>query len=223
MIQKEFKEPIFEFVKQVSDLEEVVSITLFGSVAKGEATSMSDIDFLVIVSNMKIEKNIINMANEVNDKYNKKLQVIVKTEKLEGLDSSMIEDISKDGILLYGLPIKVKQKDLELEPYLLAIYSLAELPQNEKMKFKRAFFGSESVFKGKAKRYRTVQEGLLKMYNGARLGRGAIIFSSKHKEIVKQLEYFKVKFKIFTVYANKYILDWINTFNKSINKNRPIL
>ncbi len=215
MMQKEFKEPIFEFVKQISELEELISITLFGSVAKDEATEQSDIDFLIVVSNMKIEKNIITIANGISDKYNKKFQVIVKTGKLEGLDSSMIEDISKDGVLLYGLPIKVKQKDLELEPYLLAIYSLAELPQSEKMKFKRAFFGSESVFKGK-KKYRTVQEGLLKMCNGAKLGRGAIIFPSKHKEIIRQLEYFKVKFKIFTVYANKNILDWLNTFNNSI-------
>ena len=215
MMQKEFKELIFEFVKQISELEELISITLFGSVAKDEATEQSDIDFLIVVSNMKIEKNIITIANEISDKYNKKFQVIIKTKKLEGLDSSMIEDISKDGVLLYGLPIKVKQKDLELEPYLLAIYSLAELPQSEKMKFKRAFFGSESVFKGK-KKYRTVQEGLLKMCNGAKLGRGAIIFPSKHKEIIRQLEYFKVKFKIFTVYANKNILDWLNTFNNSI-------
>lgn len=215
MIQKEFKEPIFEFIKQVSDLEEVISITLFGSVAKEEATSMSDIDFLVVVSNIKIEKNITKIANEVSDKYNKKFQVIAKTKKLEGLDSSMIEEISKDGILLYGLPIKIKQKDLELEPYLLAIYSLADLPQSEKMKFKRAIFGSESVFKAK-KEYRTVQEGLLKMCNGSRLGRGAIIFPSKRKEIIKQLEYFKVKFKVFTVYANQHILEWLNTFNKSI-------
>jgi len=103
-----------------------------------------------------------------------------------------------------------------LEPYLLAVYSLAELPQNEKMKFKRAFFGSESVFKGKTKEYRTIQEGLLKMYNGARLGRGAIIFPSKHKEIAKQLDYFKVKFKIFTVYANPHILEWLSAFNKSM-------
>ena len=216
MIQKEFKELIFEFVKKISDLEEVNSIALFGSVAKGEATSESDIDFLAIVSNMKIEKNIIKIADEISDKYNKKFQVIVKTKKLEGLDSSMIEGISKDGILLYGSPIKVKQKDLELEPYLLAIYSLADLQQSEKMKFKRAFFGSESVFKTKTKKYRTVQEGLLRMYSGARLGRGAIIFPSKHKEIIKQLGYFKVKFKIFTVYANKHILEWITAFNKSI-------
>lgn len=220
MIQKDFKEPIFEFVKKVSDLDEINSITLFGSVAKDEATLQSDIDFLVIVSNMKIEEKIVEIASETSDKYDKKFQAIVKTKKLEGLDSSMIEDISKNGILLYGLPIKIKQKDLELEPYLLAIYSLADLPQSEKMKFKRAFFGSESVFESKTKKYRTVQEGLLKMCNGARLGRGAIIFSSKNKEVIKQLEYFKIKFKIFTVYANEHILEWINTFNKLIIKKK---
>ncbi|MBI2128610.1 hypothetical protein HYU07_00070 [Candidatus Woesearchaeota archaeon] len=114
------------------------------------------------------------------------------------------------------MPIKLKQRDLELEPHLIAVYSLADLPQSEKMKFKRAFFGSESVFKGKTKKYITLQEGILKMYSGSRLGRGAIIFPSKHKELVKQLEYFKVKFKIFTVYANQHIMEWINTFNETI-------
>jgi len=216
MIKKEFKEAIFEFVKKVSDLDEISSITLFGSVAEGKATIESDIDMLVIVSNMKIEKDITKITNEISDKCNKKFQVITKTKKLGGLDPSMIESISKDGILLYGLPVKVRQKDLELEPYLIAVYSLAGLPQSEKMKFKRAIFGSESVFKGKEKSYRTVQEGILKMYNGARLGRGAIIFSCRHKEIIKQIEYFKIKFKVFTVYADKNILEWISTFNKAV-------
>lgn len=218
MIQKEFKETVFEFVKLVSDLEEVESIILFGSVAKGEAKTDSDIDFLVVVSNMKIERRVIKIANEVSDNFNKKLQTIVKTKKLEGLDPSMIESIATEGILLYGLPIKVGQKDLELEPYAIAIYSLSHLPQSEKMKFKRSIFGSKSVFKGDKKTYKTVQEGLLKMFSGAKLGRGSIIFPSKHKEIVKQLEYFKIKYKTFTVWANKDILEWINTFQKSWSK-----
>ena len=82
MIKKEFKEAIFEFVKKVSDLDEISSITLFGSVAEGKATIESDIDMLVIVSNMKIEKDITKITNEISDKCNKKFQVITKTKKL---------------------------------------------------------------------------------------------------------------------------------------------
>ena len=216
MIQKGFKEAIFELVKEVSGIKQVYSVILFGSVVRGEATSASDIDILIIVSNMKIEKRIIEISKEIGRRYDKRFQVIVKTRKLKGLDPSMIEDIGKDGLLLYGLPVKVKQKDLDLEPYLIAVYSLADLPQAEKMKFRRSIFGSKSVFRDKNKKYVTVQDGILKMYDGARLGRGAIIFPSKRKEIVRQLEYFKVKFKVFTVYCNKDTLGWINTFNRSI-------
>lgn len=215
MIQSEFKESVFEFVKRASDLEKVESITLFGSVATGKAKVDSDIDFLVVVSDQRVGKDLTEIANGLEDKYNKKFQVLIKTKKLEELDPSTIEDISINGILLYGLPLKIKHERLELEPYLVAIYSLAHLPQSEKMKFKRSIFGSESV-SGKTKKYRTVQEGLLKTCGGARLGRGAIIFPSKHKEIIEQLEYFKVKFKVFTVYANLHILEWINAFNESI-------
>lgn len=212
MIQNEFKDAVFEFVKFASDVDWVESIILFGSVAKGDAVATSDIDFLVIVSNMKVEKKVLEIANEIGDKFNKRFQVIVKTKKLSDLDSSMLEIISREGILFYGMPINLKQKDLELEPYTVAIYSLAELPQSEKMKFKRSFFGSKSVFKKDKKIYKTVQEGILKLYNGARLGRGTIIFSPRHKEIINQLKYFKVKFKTFNIYANKQILDWINSF-----------
>ncbi len=218
MIQREFKEIVFEFVKSISDFEEVISIILFGSIVRGDAKTDSDIDFLVVVSNIKSEKDILNKSKEIANKFDKKIQVIVKTKKLEGLDPFMIESISSEGIILYGAPIKVKQKDLELEPYTLAVYSLIDLPQSEKMKFKRSIFGSESVFRGANKTYKTVQEGLLKLCNGAKLGRGAIIFPSKNIELVKQLEYFKVKFRTFIVYANEDILEWINNFNKFIEK-----
>lgn len=220
MIQNEFKQAIFEFVKFVSDLEEITSIILFGSVAKGNAATDSDIDLLVIASNMKVEDKIIKIANEMSGRFNKKFQVVVNTKKLEGLDPSMIESISTEAILLYGLPIKVKQKDLELEPFTLAIYSLTHLPQSEKMKFKRSIFGSESVFKGNKKKYKTTVEGLLKSCNGAKLGRGSIIFPYNHKELIKQMEYFKVKFRTYTVYANNNILEWIDTFNKSTKNNK---
>ena len=50
MIQKEFKNLVFEFAKEVSGLDNVLSVFLYGSVARGEWAKGSDIDILVVIS-----------------------------------------------------------------------------------------------------------------------------------------------------------------------------
>lgn len=213
-MQEKFKDAIFEFIKQVSNLEKINSIILFGSVAKEEATKESDIDFLIIVSGLKTDKDlenkILKISHDVENKFNKKIQVIVKTQNLEDLDHSMIKEISSEGILLYGNPIKIQSKNIELESYSIIIYSLSNLKQSEKMKFKRAMFGSKSVFIGKKKEYKTIQKGFLEEYGGAKLGRGAVILQSIYKKtIIRQFNYFKIKYKIFIIFGDKNLIDWI--------------
>ncbi|MFQ6120633.1 MAG: nucleotidyltransferase domain-containing protein [Methanosarcinales archaeon] len=147
MITEDFKAAIFEFIKKVSSIEGIIRVILFGSVARREATKDSDIDLLVIVSDLKLESEILKITHEVGAKYQKNFQILVKTPILEDLDASTLEEIGKDGILLYGTPIILKTKNLELKPYCIVVYSLTSLTQSDKMKFKRAMFGSKSVFK----------------------------------------------------------------------------
>jgi len=102
-----------DFTKRVSDFaSEVQSIILFGSVARGETTSRSDIDVLVIAPNSEEERfnelmNAVDrLAAEVSGRYPEKLVPIVMMTK--DFEKSMRDkkrfaaDVLKDGIVLFG-------------------------------------------------------------------------------------------------------------------------
>ncbi|HID26521.1 MAG TPA: nucleotidyltransferase domain-containing protein [Methanosarcinales archaeon] len=90
MITEDFKAAIFEFIKEVSSVEGIIRVILFGSVVRGEATKDSDIDLLVMVSNLKLESEILKITHEVEAKYQKNFQILVKTPILDDLDASTL-------------------------------------------------------------------------------------------------------------------------------------
>ena len=76
MIQKEFREVIFEFAKEVSSLNNVNYIFLFGSVAREEADKRSDIDLCVVINNND-KKKISSIALDLEKKYDKNIQLVI--------------------------------------------------------------------------------------------------------------------------------------------------
>lgn len=102
-----------DFTKKVSDFApEVQSIVLFGSVARGQATSRSDIDALVLVPNYgeeqfkKLMDSIDRLAGEVSGRHPTKLApvVMVVRDFEENIKDKkrFATDILKDGIVLFG-------------------------------------------------------------------------------------------------------------------------
>lgn len=74
--QTEFQKPVSEFVDQTlatlsatEDVDEVIGIVLFGSVARGEADRKSDIDVLVVVDGQKtVARRLVNeVASDLQD------------------------------------------------------------------------------------------------------------------------------------------------------------
>ena len=79
MIQKEFKEPIFEFVKRITDFDNIQYVFLFGSVAREEADKKSDIDICVVINDHN-KKKISETALDLEKAYNKNT-LLQKTKK----------------------------------------------------------------------------------------------------------------------------------------------
>lgn len=68
--QGEFHQPIQAFLQQVQDeLDELVGVVLFGSVARGEADRASDIDLLVIVDEDRTaaRRTVQSVVSELED------------------------------------------------------------------------------------------------------------------------------------------------------------
>lgn len=75
----------------------VTSLSLFGSYARGEATSESDVDFYIDKGNIKGLLDFIGFIQDLEEKLQCHVDVVTTTIE----DKKFIEAIKKDGVLLY--------------------------------------------------------------------------------------------------------------------------
>ena len=193
MIQKEFRELVFEFAKEASGLDNVLHVFLFGSVARGDADKRSDIDLCVITDDDN-KKRISSIALDLEKKYDKSIQLVI-SRRFTNLDDYFILQLFKESILLYGKSPLVKIKSLNFQGYALFSFSLENLDQSDKMKIKRILYGYSTIKKGK-KIYKSFSKGLVAESNGISAGRGAVLMPLEKARIIEDIfNSRKVKFE----------------------------
>ncbi|MFQ6063436.1 MAG: nucleotidyltransferase family protein, partial [Methanosarcinales archaeon] len=130
---------VFEFAKQASKFK-VAYIFLFGSVAREEEDKRSDVDLLVVfetkknVEDLKDKKKVSNLALDLEKKYDKNLQIVFTNKNFDGLDSYFLQQVLREGILLYANSFPIQIKNFKLESYSLISYSLKNLSKPDKMR-----------------------------------------------------------------------------------------
>ena len=202
MIQEEFKDLIFKFARYAS-VNEAAYIFLFGSVAKGDADRRSDIDILVILDtydkdfeDMEAKTRISELALTLEKEYDRGIQVVFTNKNYEGLDEHFIEEVMKEGILLYAKSPSVVIHGLELEHYAMIIFSLEKLTAKDKMKVKRALYGQKTRKIVKDKTYESAKTGIVQSLQGMRIGPGAVLLPQKNvTDFENVLKKFKLTFK----------------------------
>lgn len=207
MIQDDFKEVLFKFVREAC-VEDVANIFVFGSVAKGTADNRSDIDLLVIfdtesedIDRLEAKNRISELALSLEREYERALQIIFSNKRLNGLERYFIEKVFNEGILLYSKSPRIAIKGLEMESYGLFLYQVNNLDIKERLKVKRVLFGYKTSKKVKGRVYRTEKEGLVAEVGGCRLNSGTIVIPKKNtKRIEEALKEFRVKYKIVDIW-----------------------
>lgn len=191
MIQEEFKDLIFKFARHAS-VKGVACIFLFGSVAKGDADRRSDVDLLIVLDTyssnyeeMDVKAKISQLALTLEKEYDRRIQVIFTNKNYDGLDGYFIENVLKEGTLLYSNSPYVRIKGLDAEPYSMILYSLGNLNPREKMKVKRLIHGNRTRKTLKGKVYENEKIGLVQQLQGIRIGAGAIGIPQKSVKIVE--------------------------------------
>jgi predicted nucleotidyltransferase len=199
-MQEQFQGIVFEFVKQVSSIPKIYGIFIFGSVAKGEADARSDVDFLVILDtqqdpNLLNERNIVsNIALDLEKKFNKDIQLVFSNINFDGLDGHFIEEILREGIILFGRAPLIVDKKLGFSPYSLIHYRLTNLSKSDKMKVKRALYGYQTKTHYKGKAYTSYMKGLVSELNGKRTGIASILIPHrKERPVLDTLERFNAR------------------------------
>lgn len=203
-MQKKFRDLVYDFAKEAADVEGVVQIILFGSVAKEEADERSDVDFFIVLDkkNKKIQKLVQDIAYDVEKKHNRTVQLTFSGRSLEGIDASFLEDVFGHGIVVFSRETALTIRGLKLDPLAVFSFSLKNLSQADKMRVKRALYGGESSSRYKKKVYKTQMAGLISKEN--KLGRGSLIVErSKSRTIEELFKRFGLNYKKTEIWASR--------------------
>ena len=176
------------------DKGKIDKIILFGSVARGEADSDSDIDlFIETVNNVNIEKFVKKIKGEFFSSTKFKnywelkgisndIKIIAgRVDKWKNIKNSIISN----GILLYG-----KYESTPRDAVHKTIFSWEKIkPESKRVLLFKRLFG----YKAEKKEY----AGLLNKYSGEKLSKGSIIVPAKYSAVfMKLFREMKVTIKI---------------------------
>jgi len=177
-----------KIVKELSKIEDIRIIVLYGSFAREEDTSRSDIDLLILTTQTKTQEEVQNQVIELESEIGRTIQPTVRTiNGLQRTDSGLLQNIFEEGkILFLREPAEIPSALLlQQKPYLIYSFKISNLNQKEKAKFNRSLY--EQVRKG----YK--YKGLLNELGGKKLSSGCVIVPHSQKE---KIEKFFKKFNI---------------------------
>ena len=89
-----------EYIKQFCDKNGISEMSVFGSVARGEADEKSDIDLLVEFSKPISLFGLVHLQNELEDHFDKKVDLVTKN----GISKYIKDRVLKEAKVLYAQP-----------------------------------------------------------------------------------------------------------------------
>ena len=196
-MNENLKEAI-DFANKVKGIKGILQIILFGSVARGEDTLKSDIDIAVIHNH----KDKFELMKEANKYKTENIQTTFININELSKESELTGALSGEGLLLYGRPIIIKEKKLDLNAKTLIAYSLADLPQTEKVKVNRALYGTVSKSSFQGKKYKTETKGLANEPGIEKISKGVLLVKrEKAHKVINMLKRFNVKVREIPVWG----------------------
>lgn len=191
-----FKEAV-DFSSKIKDFKDIISIILFGSVARDEATVESDVDIAIIYS--KKDNEIVRKINTIKPEEFQLIHLSIEELKEE---PTLIGALSGEGILLYGRPIAVLLDDVELKSKMIIAYDTSKLDQNARSKLNRALYGGKSTYFKDNKKETKFYQGIVDTIRAEKIGKSVLMIDRKnYPEITKTLKRFHAKWKEIPVWT----------------------
>ena len=185
-----------KIAKEISKIEDVKAVILYGSLAREEFTSRSDVDLFILTTEDKTQKEIHDKVIELESEIGRNIQPTIRTiVELQKTDTGLLQNIFQEGKILYlrepsDIPSAIL---LQQKPYLIYSFQISSLLQKEKARFNR------QLYEQTRKEYK--YKGLLQEIGGQKLSAGCVMIPYEQKEkIEKFFKKFKVKFEELKVW-----------------------
>ncbi len=89
----------------LSVFPEIEKVVLFGSRARGDFNGSSDMDILIVITDIQIKNRVISALHDIELEYDVPLSPVIFTSREyeinKKLKSGFIENIEREGIVLY--------------------------------------------------------------------------------------------------------------------------
>ncbi len=193
---------IEEAVKALGKKKEVISVILYGSVARGVCVpGKSDIDLYVIVDDSfgKISLNAYkDIEATIGSLFNIPLQIEVQKLKIDEQDQSLLLKTGYDGIVLFNRGTIIASKNvIGLRPYNLIEFSTINCSKVERVKLSRKLNGYRQKIDGKIFEHKGLLDN--KIIYGS--GKGIIIVRyDKLDEFILLLREHDAKYRIVDMF-----------------------
>jgi len=185
-----------KIAKELSKIEDVKAIILYGSLAREEFTSRSDVDLFILTTEDKTQKEIHDKVIELESEIGRNIQPTIRTiVELQKTDTGLLQNIFQEGKILYlrepsDIPSAIL---LQQKPYLIYSFQISSLLQKEKVRFNRQLY--EQTREG----YK--YKGFLQEIGGQKLSAGCVMIPYEQKEKIEEFfKKFKVKFEQLKVW-----------------------
>ena len=96
-----------KIAKKLSEIEDVKAVILYGSLARDEYTSRSDIDLFILTTKSETQDLIHNKIIELENETGRNIQPTIRTlNELHKTDTGLLQNIFQEGkiCLLYTSP-----------------------------------------------------------------------------------------------------------------------
>ena len=185
-----------KIAKKLSGIEDVKAVILYGSLARGEFTSRSDIDLFILTTDDKTQKEVEDKVIELESAIGRNIQPTIRTvAELQKTDTGLLQNIFQEGKVLYlkepsDIPSAIL---LQQKPFLIYSFQISSLPQKDKARFNR------QLYEQTKKDYK--YKGLLQEIGGQKLSAGCVMVPHMQKETIEKFfRKFKVKFEQLKVW-----------------------
>lgn len=185
-----------KIINELSKIEDIKAIILYGSLARDEGTSRSDIDLFILASDRSKIKEIEEKVIELENITGRTIQPTIRAIKdLQKTDTGLLQNIFQEGRALYlkettEIPSAIL---LEQKPHLIYSFQLNNLNQNKKAQFNSGFYGRAKD------KYQ--YSGFLSEIGGQKLASGCVIIPHTEKlKLEKQFRKYKISFKQIKVW-----------------------
>ncbi len=99
-----------KIVLSLSTFTEIEKIVFFGSRLRGDFDGFSDMDILIVMSNIHLKNKIIGILHDIELEFDVPISPVIFTSKEykvnKELKSGFIENIEREGMILYDAKIK---------------------------------------------------------------------------------------------------------------------